>query len=94
MIDTMQEQSWATTDEAWQHSEGKLALSLEKHTARLPSDVWLWGAVGSMAASLALQLAGRKHESLFIGQWAPSFLLIGVYNKIVKVAGSDRIQCR
>ena len=28
--------------------------------------------------------------SLFLGQWAPTLLLLGVYNKIVKVAGSDR----
>jgi hypothetical protein len=28
--------------------------------------------------------------SLFVGQWAPTFLLFGVYNKIVKVAGSER----
>ena len=25
------------------------------------------------------------------GNWAPTFLLLGVYNKIVKVAGSDRL---
>ena len=28
----------------------------------------------------------------FIGMWVPSLLLLGVYNKIVKVAGSDRIR--
>ena len=26
----------------------------------------------------------------FVGMWVPSLLLLGVYNKIVKVAGSDR----
>jgi hypothetical protein len=26
----------------------------------------------------------------FVGQWVPSLLLLGIYNKIVKVAGSDR----
>lgn len=29
--------------------------------------------------------------AMFVGQWAPTLLLLGVYNKIVKVAGSDRI---
>jgi hypothetical protein len=29
--------------------------------------------------------------STFIGQWVPSLLLFGIYNKIVKVAGSDRV---
>ena len=27
----------------------------------------------------------------FVGMWVPSLLLLGVYNKIVKVAGSDRL---
>lgn len=26
----------------------------------------------------------------FIGMWVPSLLLLGLYNKLVKVAGSDR----
>jgi hypothetical protein len=25
----------------------------------------------------------------FVGQWAPTFLILGLYNKIVKIAGSD-----
>jgi hypothetical protein len=27
----------------------------------------------------------------FVGLWVPSLLLLGLYNKIVKVAGSDRV---
>ena len=26
-----------------------------------------------------------------VGQWAPAFLLFGVYNKLVKPLGSDRL---
>jgi hypothetical protein len=37
-----------------------------------------------------LQSAGRQHEALFVGQWAPTLLILGLYNKLVKVAGSDR----
>jgi hypothetical protein len=36
-------------------------------------------------------MSGKKEESLFIGQWAAPFLLFGVYNKLVKVGGSDRL---
>jgi hypothetical protein len=36
-----------------------------------------------------LQSLGKKEESLFVGQWAPTFLILGLYNKIVKVLGSD-----
>jgi hypothetical protein len=32
---------------------------------------------------------GEKHKSLFVGQWAPTFLILGLYNKLVKVEGSD-----
>ena len=84
----------APTREAQEHSEGVVARTLEDQTARLPSDVWLWAALGSMGVSLCLQLAGNRHRSLFVGQWAAPFLLIGVYNKLVKVAGSDRVHRR
>ena len=79
------------TAEAWQHSEGKVARTIEEQTAKLPSDTFLWAAVSAMAVALALQISGRKPESLFIGQWAAPFLLFGLYNKLVKVAGTDRV---
>ncbi len=72
------------------HSEGRLAKTIENQTARLPSDAFLWMAVGAMTASATLQIMGNRHVSLFIGQWAPTFLLFGVYNKLVKQLGSDR----
>jgi len=42
-----------------------------------------------MAAAAILRMAGKKHASLFVGQWAAPFLLMGVYNKMVKQHGSD-----
>jgi hypothetical protein len=73
------------------HAEGGLARRIEEQTARLPSDTWLWAAIGSMTISLGLQLSGRKQESAFVGQWAAPFLLFGIYNKLVKQLGSDRV---
>jgi hypothetical protein len=32
----------------------------------------------------------RHHEALFVGQWAPTILILGLYNKLVKQHGSDR----
>lgn len=78
-------------DEPWQHSEGVVARRIEEQTAKLPSDTFLWAAVAAMAGGLMLQASGRKHASLFVGQWVAPFLLFGVYNKLVKVAGSDRV---
>lgn len=80
-----------TSPEAREHSEGFIARTLEEQTAKLPSDVWLWAAFGSMGMALFLRLNDRKDESLFVGQWAAPFLLLGVYNKLVKIGGSDRV---
>ncbi len=74
------------------HSEGTVARSIEQQTAKLPSDVFLWMAVGAMTASATLQILGNKHVSLFVGQWAPTFLIFGLYNKLVKQLGSDRTE--
>lgn len=70
--------------------EGKVARTIEEQTAKLPSDTFLWAALGSMTASLTLKLLKQDSMALFIGQWAPSFLLFGIYNKIVKVQGHDQ----
>jgi hypothetical protein len=69
--------------------EGKVAEAIESQTAKLPSDAFLWASVAAMAVSLGMQCMGRKHTSLFIGQWAAPFLLFGIYNKIVKTMGHD-----
>ena len=76
-----------------QPKEGPIAKNLESVTSRLPSDVWLWASVGSMLVSLGLQLSGNrktKDVSNFIGQWAPTLLILGLYNKVVKVDGHDQ----
>ena len=72
-----------------EHSEGTVARSIEQQTAKLPSDLFLWAAVGSIATSLTLKTMGQDRNALFVGQWAPTFLILGLYNKIVKVMGSD-----
>ena len=79
-------------DEAQINSEGSLAKSIEQQTAKIPSDVFQWAAGGAIATSAVFQLLKRPKASLFLGQWVAPFLLLGVYNKIVKVAGSDRNQ--
>ncbi len=72
------------------HKEGQIAKAIEKQTAKVPSDAFLWLSLGSIGISGALQIFGKKQASTFVGQWAPTFLLFGLYNKLVKVAGSDR----
>ena len=71
------------------HAEGAVAKSIEQQTAKLPSDTFLWAAVAAMAFSAVLKLSGAKSASHFVGQWAPTLLILGVYNKLVKLQGSD-----
>jgi hypothetical protein len=72
-----------------EHEEGVVAKTIEQQTAKLPSDTFLWLAGGSIVGSLTLKMMGRDHDALFVGQWAPTFLILGLYNKLVKLMGSD-----
>lgn len=80
-----------TAGSAGRHTEGPVARGIEEYTAQVPSDVFLWAAGASIIGSLSLMCSGNRHGALFVGQWAPTFLLLGVYNKIVKVAGHDQV---
>ena len=71
------------------HKEGPVAKAIENQTAKLPSDVFLWGAIGAIVGAAALQMMGRKQSSGFVGLWAPTILIFGLYNKLVKLAGSE-----
>jgi hypothetical protein len=73
------------------HAEGPIARTLEEQTVKLPSDLFLWGAVGSIILALVLKVTDRHPDSNFVGHWAPTFLLLGIYNKLVKQHGSDRL---
>ncbi len=81
----------SVTKEVRDHEEGQLTRSMEYQVAKLPSDVWLGVALGSIGLALGLKLCGRRDDSLFVGQWAAPILLIGVYMKLVKIGGSDRV---
>lgn len=74
-----------------EHREGPVARSIEQQTAKLPSDLFLWAAFGSIAGSLAFNMSKKAHAALFVGQWAPTFLLLGIYNKLVKLHGSEGV---
>ena len=76
-----------------QHSEGTVARLIEEQTAKLSSDVFLWAAVATILLSLTLKIWGQDfHRALFVGQWAPTLLILGLYNKLVKQLGSDRLE--
>lgn len=76
--------------EAHEHREGKVARTIEEQTAKMPSNVWLWAALGAIGVSMLLHGTGKRKDGLFVGQWVAPLLLFGVYNKLVKVGGYDR----
>jgi hypothetical protein len=43
-----------------------------------------------MGFSLFCQLVGRGKWGNFIAQWVPTWLIIGLYNKVVKQEGHDQ----
>jgi hypothetical protein len=52
-------------------------------TDQVPGFVWYWAAVASIVVSASLFLMGRRDWSVFVGQWPPTFLLFGLYHKLV-----------
>ena len=75
-------------------SEDRFTGAIESRTAQIPSSGYLAAAVASMAVSAVLKIAGKDEWALFVGQWAPSILIMGVYNKMVKQHGSDALSDR
>lgn len=66
--------------------EGTLTKQVERVTAQVPSMAYLTLAVGSVALSASVAVfSSKKSLANFIGLWAPTFLLIGIYNKLVKI---------
>ena len=50
----------------------------------VPGQVWYIAGVVSILASAYCQLTDRKQMALFIGQWPPTFFVVGLYHKLVR----------
>lgn len=93
--------SQSSPAKAASHKEGPVAPAIENQTAKLPSDVFLWAAGASVLGSAAIKVleafkpigkrGGRGTLSIFVGMWAPTILLLGLYKKLAKAAGSDKV---
>ena len=53
-------------------------------TDQIPGQIWYWGAVASIAIAAALKLMGKDNWAIFVGQWPPTFLLFGLYHKLLR----------
>jgi hypothetical protein len=80
----------ATTQPSLSKTEDQFTKSVEEYTAAIPSSAYLAVAIGAMGLSLFCQATGRGKWGNFIAQWVPTWLMIGVYNKLVKLDGHDQ----
>ena len=53
-------------------------------TDEVPAQVWYWAALSSIALSATLFLMNKRDWSLFVGQWPPTFILFGLFHKLVQ----------
>jgi hypothetical protein len=72
--------------------EGEMTKLIERQTAKIPSVFFLNLGIASILASLGFAVAGERYRKTanFIGLWVPTLLIMGIYNKLVKLEGSDR----
>jgi hypothetical protein len=77
--------------QAGEAQEDQVTAMMEKYSSQVPSSVYLGLAIASIAASVTLQITQKEkaNGALFVGQWVAPFLLLGIYNKMVKQHGSD-----
>jgi len=69
--------------------EGEVTKQIETVTAKIPSGTFLSAALGSIGISAILHAVGRKADANFVAQWVPTILILGLYNKLVKLEGSE-----
>ena len=55
--------------------EDQLTKEIEKQTVKIPSDVFLFSAIGAIAISFGLKCMDRKDDATFVGQWVTSIVL-------------------
>ncbi|ATB32281.1 hypothetical protein [Melittangium boletus] len=72
-----------------EHTESSLTRLLEQQAAKVPSDVFLFASLCSMAFSLGAELLGHERAARFTGMWVGPLLIMGVYTKMVKTFGAS-----
>ena len=74
---------------AGSHRKIRSPAAIEQYTSKAPSKRVSGLAIAAIGASLACPGGKKEHAALFVGQWVAPFLLLGIYNKMVKQHGSD-----
>ena len=72
------------------HAPQRISEPMERGLGNEPANstirsALLAGTALSILGSLALQMSAKKHEALFVGQWAPTLVSIALWYQIVKL---------
>jgi hypothetical protein len=62
--------------------------AVERGADWLASEVLVMAAGASVIGSLALKIAGRPHDALFVGQWAPTLVGLAVFTRLIQTHGA------
>ena len=90
MMENYAQATEASDSQRVSRTEDEFTKTLEEYTGALPSSAYLGVALGAMALSLFFQITGQGKWGNFIAQWVPTWLIIGLYNKLVKLEGHDQ----
>ena len=70
-------------DDLTQQAEGTRQAYF-RATDRVPEAAWYGLALGSIGVSAGLKRANKDHWALFVGQWPPTFLLFGLFHRLLR----------
>lgn len=80
-----------TTEETLSPTAEHINQQIEQQAKKIPNLMFMGLAVGAIVTS-AILASKNKDKGLanFVGIWAPTLLLFGIYNKLVKI--DDELQ--
>lgn len=55
----------------------------------MPVRLYLSAAIGSLALSALLFIAGKRTAALFIGQWPPTLILLSLFYRLLRPSEED-----
>ena len=67
------------------HRVAEKIKKIGQATSAIPPATWLLLGGGAIVGAAVLKVMGRDAGAQFVGQWAPTLLVLGLYQKMVKL---------
>lgn len=75
--------------------DGKLTKAIDNQITKIPTSFFILLAGGVVALSLGLAVNEKKKSwASYVGQWVPTLLLLGIYDKIVKTQQTSKSETK